>query len=191
MYGAPQLRGRGLSSPSWGRGDAGLWLLRGGSDVLLLPTVGPARVVPLGRSLPAPLTSLAVSRDGARIALVAGGRLYVGRVRPGGPAGVQVAGLQPAAPLLRGVTAVAWESVTAMVVLAPVRGTVLPVRVPLDGLGTTPFDGPGLPGRPTAVAASPTGVWVAAGAGRAGRLYRVSGRGFDVGPAGSAPAYPG
>ena len=189
-YAAPRVRLRGLTSPSWGSGEAGLWLLRG-QDVLLLPAAGPARSVPLGRGVPAPLTSLAVSRDGARLALVAGGRLFVGRVEHGGAGGIRVAGLMAIAPQLAGVTSVAWETGTSLVVLGRVRDALLPVRVAVDGSSFDPLDGPGLPGPPPAVAASPAGVWVTAGAGRAGRLYRLRGRGFDAGPFGSDPVYPG
>lgn len=190
-YAAPRLRQRGLTSPSWGSGEAGLWLLRGGEDVLLLPAAGPARSVPLGRGLPAPLTSLAVSRDGARLAIVAGGRLFVGRVEHRGAGGVRVAGLLAIGPRLTGVTAVAWETGTSLVVLGRVQDALLPVRVAVDGSSVEPFDGPGLPGPPTSVAASPAGIWVTSGAGRLSRLYRVRGRGFDAGPFGSAPVYPG
>lgn len=190
-YAAPPLHEPGLTSPSWGSGEAGLWMLRGGTEVLLLPSVGPARTVPLDRTLPAPLTSLAVSRDGARLAVVAGGRLFVGRVEPGGPAGVRIVGLLAVAPQLTGVRVVTWQTGTSLVVLGRVQDTLLAVRVAVDGSSAVPFDGPGLPGPPTAIAASPGGIWVGVGAGRTARLYRVSGRGFEAGPTGSAPAYPG
>ena len=190
-YAAPRLRRTGLTSPSWGSGEAGLWLLHDGRDVLLLPATGPARLVPLNRALPAPLTSLAVSRDGARVAIVAAGRLFVGRVEHRGAVAERVAGLLAIAPPLNGVEAVAWETGTSLVVLGRVRDTLLPVRVAVDGSAVEPFDGPGLPGPPTSLAASPAGVWVAVGAGRTGRLYRVRGHGFDVGPTGSTPVYPG
>ena len=182
------------TSPSWGSGELGLWLLRGDQELVLLPPAGRGAVqtVPLHATLPGPLTAMSVSRDGARIALVAGARLFLGRV-DSGPAGVYVLGLTEVAPSLRGVSDVSWETSTSLVVLGLVQGTFLPTRLAVDGSSTQPLDGPGLPtgARPISVAASPDGVVVAVETAAGARLYRAVGRGFTPLATGSAPAYPG
>jgi hypothetical protein len=93
-FGEPLLRGPGLTSLSWGPGDQGLWVLQTGtpSGVWLVPVADAAdrtpRRVPIATPPDAgPLSALKVSRDGARVALVLGGRLHVGRVEPADPGG--------------------------------------------------------------------------------------------------------
>lgn len=182
------------SSPSWGSGEVGLWFLRDHRDIVLLApsSRGPVQVVAVDRAPPGALTALAVSRDGARVALVIAGRLLVGRVEPG-PGGPRVLGLAEVAPALRGVTDVSWETSTSLFALGLVQGSFVPTRLAVDGSSVLPLDGPGLPtgARATAVAASPDGVVVAVVSSAGPRLYRVGGRGFSVLVAGSAPAYPG
>lgn len=183
------LRRPGLQSPSWGAGGSGLYLLEGGRR--LLRVVGQdAREVPIAGG-PTVLSSMAVARDGVRIALVSGGRLLIGRIEPAG-ARLRVAGLVPVAPALSAVRDVSWAGPTSLVAVATLQGTVLPVRVAVDGSSLVSLDGPGLPGQPTAVAASPGGTVVAAAGPQGSRLYRATGSGFSALPGrGSAPAYPG
>lgn len=127
----------GLRSPTWGSGEAGLWVLRTGRDsaVLRVPEGGPAVVVRTD-GLPAldSASVLRVSRDGVRVAVVAGGTLLVGRVEPGA-AGLpaRIVGLRP---LATGVLDVAWQTGTSLVVL--VRDESAPrlplLRLDVDGL---------------------------------------------------------
>lgn len=177
-------RSAGLSSPSWGSGDHGLWLLRGGREVVRVDG-GLRRVTVLG--LPdGQLRSLAVSRDGARVALVAGGRLYVGRVelQTSGP---RVVGLTQLVPSLREGSQVVWESSTRLVVLSTGPRAAQLLRVTVDGSSVRTLNTAGL--TPTAVAAAPVGVVVTSG----GRLYLDAAGGFRLvqTDASRAPAFPG
>ncbi|MBC7678541.1 MAG: GerMN domain-containing protein [Pseudorhodobacter sp.] len=178
------LTGDRLRSPTWGSGGRGLFMLQGAAQVLLVGSGAP-RPVTVEGAPPGPWSSLAVSRDGVRVALVAAGRLYVGRVAPG-PAPAFV-GLRQVAPSVLSATVVAWDSAASLVVLGSVQQTFLPVRLSVDGATVTPLDGPGLPARPVGLTASPAGTVVTA----AGRLYVVNGSGFAASVMGSAPAYPG
>ena len=180
------LRGPGLTSPTWGSGERGLWLLRGGAEVVLVTADGDQVQVPVSAGPVGPFTSLKISRDGARAALVAGGRLWVGRVDVS-RAVPRLVDFLEVAPGLRGATRVAWATSTNLVVLANVLGAVLPVRVAVDGLTVEPMDGANRPESPVDVAAAPNSILVASG----GRLYGVTVRGFTVGQPGKAPAYPG
>ena len=125
----------GLLSPTWGSGELGLWLLRSGRfpAVLLLPPDGAPLVQVAVQGLPAldDDALLRVSRDGARVALVADGVLYVGRVVLGG--------VQPRVVDLRrlatGVRDVAWQTGTTLAVLVEdTQAPLLPLlRLSVDG----------------------------------------------------------
>jgi Lipoprotein LpqB beta-propeller domain/Sporulation and spore germination len=186
-----------LASPSWGSGEVGVWLLRTGSDPALLrvddrgmPTVvgvegGLARL--------GPLRALRVSRDGARVALVAGGRLWVGRVVPDGHE-PSVVGLRDVAPALTEVTDVSWASGTSLVALgrlAPI-GAPVPVRVAVDGSSLVALSRLGLQGEPLSVAAADgRPLLVATRVDGVDRTSRDNGRFFErlVGSARN-PLYP-
>ena len=193
---------RGLRSPTWGSGTQGVWLLEPGPRPLLwrVPTGGPAQAVrypqPAGAG---PLTSIQVSRDGARIAMVFGagpsGRLYVGRIEPAG-GGFTVTGADRIAPDLVAVTDIGWQSGTSLVVLAsrtsgapqlllwtvPVDGSTGPTPVPRQGLTGVPESLAAMPGQPLVVAARLEGRSV---------LFRESGALLLQTEQGSFPVYPG
>lgn len=192
-----------VTSMSFGSGDRGLWVVATGAtgpEVLLVP--GDPAVPPFAVPFAAPtgagdLSTLRVSRDGTRVAAVFGSgtgrRLYVGQVEVVGT-GVQIAGLQPVAPLLPDVADVAWASGTTVVALAPL-GTPnrLPVQVAVDGSVVEPVRTLGLDGEPQTVAAAPDrplliGTQVA---GRPVLLVEDNGLFRLHDGAGSAPAYPG
>jgi hypothetical protein len=201
------LRHPSLDSMSFGPGDQGLWVLAGGARpaVCLIP-LGTARATgdlcdvpyeqPDGAGL---LTSLRVSRDGARVALVFGAgadrRLHVGRIEPSN-GGWRIAGVAPVAPSLAEVTDVAWESGTSLAVLAtsPGASQVVVWRVAVDGsTGPEAVQRPGLPGDAVALAAT-AGQPLVVGALLEGtpRLYRDDGTLFRLEDApGTAPTYPG
>ena len=181
----------GLSSPSWGSGEQGLWVLRKGL-VLLVPDSGVAVAVPVFGAGSGPFSAIGVSRDGARVALVADKRLWVGRIEKV-QSDLRIGGLHEVAPGLAGVTDVAWESGTTLVVLARF-GTqlLLPVRVAVDGSVVVSAGRAGVVGTPTAIAAAPGRPLVlAAFDGARERLLRDDGRFFQTGPVGAKPVYPG
>ena len=177
-------RGAALSSPTWGSAEHGLWMIRGRREVVRADD-GLVPVTVLG--LPdGPLTSLAVSRDGARVALVAGGRLHVGRVELVGGA-PRVVGLSEVLPSLRSVVQVVWRSSTELLALGRRARPNQVVRMTVDGSSATTLNTAGLV--PTQVAACPAGVVVASG----GRLYADAAGGFRLvqTDASGAPAFPG
>lgn len=175
----------GLSSPTWGSGQFGLWMLQSGRQVVLLPT-GSVRLqvvtvlgLPVGR-----LQSLAMSRDGARAALVVGGQLYVSRVEVVGG----VPRLDPPAlvqPGLRDVTRVAWVSGTELAVLGSSTPNTHVLRVAVDGSSVTAVNSSNL--SPVSIAASSAGLLVGSG----NNVYAFAGRGFTKAQSGGSPAYPG
>ncbi len=175
----------GLASPTWGSGQYGLWMLQSGRRVVLLPN-GKRQLQPVALpSLPpGRLDSLALSRDGARAALVIAGNLYVGRVDvvAGFP---RIAGLSLVLPKLAHATRVAWASGIELVVIASLTRDAQVLRVAVDGSAVTALNSSGLV--PVAVAASSAGLLLLAGDG----LYAAAGRGFNRVQSGSAPAFPG
>ena len=183
------------TSPSWGSAETGLFLVDRGR-VRLLPLAGQEVVdVPVegsGEGSGA-VTALAVSRDGARVALVRAGRLLVGRVDPVG-AGVRIAGLRQVAPSLLDVLDVSWADATSLAVLAR-RGAApgrIPFEVGVDGAEVVADTRIGISPEPTAIAAAP-GQPLTVAAGPAGEpvLFREVGPFFEPGPPGRVPVYPG
>ena len=178
------LRAAGLSSPTWGSGEAGLWLIQGHQRVMRLDGSGkhltPVAIQdrPAGR-----LTSLALSRDGARAALVIDRKVYVAKVV--WHAGV--ATLSGAVKLLSGPgspSQVVWSTPTELVVLQPDQGATAVLRLAVDGSSSTTV----LTGQlmPTAVAAAgPVLVLASRGA-----LYSVA-QGITKETTGSQPTFPG
>lgn len=178
----------GLSNPSYGGGERGLWLVRRQSRVTLLPLGGTqVRDVPVERMPAGRLTALAVSRDGARIALVVAQSLYVGRIElaSGGVGRVRVTGLSAVARGYR-VQDAAWASGTDLVVVASRTGAPRTlVRVAVDGSVLEPLSTGSV--EPDRVTASSDGIVLLSGS----VLYRYTGRAPEqIGP-GSHPAYPG
>lgn len=156
---SPVLQDPGLTSPTWGSGDLGLFALRTGAHaaVLLLPAAAPPGTPPVevqADGLPAldAASLLRVSRDGTRVALVAGGVLQVGRLELGGRA-PRLVGLRR---LASGVIDVAWRTGTTLEVLVQDdEPPLLPLlQLSVDGTASTATGLVGVAeGDPTAVAA--------------------------------------
>lgn len=193
-----RFRGVALSSPTWGSGDQGVWFLSGGA-VMLAPPSGPVLSVPVdGIDRYGPISQIRVSRDGARIGLVAGsrgrGRLLVGRVQLVGTS-VRVVELRDVAPRLSDVRALSWSSATSLVALARDSGDVAPLRVStvaMDGSSVALINRLGLEqSNPLSVAAAPDRPLVVGVAGS--MLFRDTGGLLTnvEGVVGSAPFYPG
>lgn len=175
----------GLTSLSWGSGEQGLWLLNGRGQVALVRKGKTLQTVPVSPHV-GRVTALSLSRDGTRAALVAGGRLYVGRVQSS-TQGTALVGLIQVTPELTGITEVAWRDGTSLVVLGLLSQTFVPVLVTVEGSTARPEPVSGLPGRPQEVATSSLGTLVTV----QGRIYQLGPLGFRVGQAGSGPTYPG
>lgn len=193
------LRDRGaLSVPSWGSGELGVWFLDRGQLVLSTLT-GSLVDVPVDGAAPGgALQAVRVSRDGARIGLIAGTgtdrRLLVGRIvaRAGRP---QVVGLTSVAPDVTDVQDLAWDSATSLVVLGRESGVTAPIRITIDGSSVSLVDELGLElSEPQSIAAAP-GRPLVVGALLAGAtaLFRDNGQTFarEVGIVGGMPFYPG
>jgi hypothetical protein len=174
----------GLSSPTWGSAQYGLWLLQDGRQVVLLRpgSTDLQQVTVLGQPA-GRLQALAMSRDGARAALVIAGQLWVGRIEVVGGM-PRIVSLTVVLPTLSAVTAVAWSSATELAVLGTVNRPAQVLRVAVDGSSVTALSSSGL--TPTTVAASPAGLIVESGTG----LY-LAGRGFSRVQDGALPVYPG
>jgi hypothetical protein len=188
-----------LSFLSWGSGEAGVWFLRNGR-LTLAPLIGPPVDVPIdGIGRFGPLAGVRVSRDGARVGLIAGvgraRRVLVGRIAERKGA-LRVVGVHAVAPNVEDVRDLSWEGATSLVVLGLAAGVVGPVRVAIDGSSVALVARVGLEGsRPVSVAAAPDQpLVVAAVFGAAHALYRASGANRYVrerGVIGTEPFYPG
>ncbi|MCW2725723.1 MAG: Lipoprotein LpqB, beta-propeller domain-like protein [Frankiales bacterium] len=191
-------RAPALASPSWGSGEQGLWFLQG-SRVMLARSTGTPAVVPVdGLAQYGPISGLRVSRDGARVGLIAGSganrRLVVGRVSTM-TGRVRITGLRDVAPTVSDVHDLTWDTATSLVVLGRLSGVSAPIRVAVDGSSvalviriglenSTPNTVAGAPGRQLVI-----GATVADGTAV---LFRDNGRLYvREDGAGYAPFYPG
>ena len=200
----PVLRLPRLSSLSWGPADQGLWLLQSleaGAVVWRVPVddeIDPQRVSYARPVDAGPLTVLRVSRDGARVALVFGGRLFVGRVEPdtsvASATGLRIADIAPVSRELVGVTDVAWTSGTSLVALGSflTEEQRFPASVAVDGSSFAVVQRPLVGAVAVELAAAPRRpLVVAADADERRQLYRDNGTLFRLREPGSAPFYPG
>jgi len=189
---------RTMTRPSWEAGAAAVFVAADGRTVLRVPLSGAAAQVPApGLERVGAVSALVLSRDGVRIAVVAGvpgrGHLLVGVLSRAGTQ-VALAGLREVAAQLTDVADVAWTDEAELLVLAGVGGSArAPYVVDVDGATVTERPTTDLPTDRRQVAAAPGQPdLVEAG----GRIWRRSGAGWaspGAGPAprGSMPFYPG
>lgn len=193
-------RATSLTSPSWGSGERGVWFLQNGR-LMLAPLAGGTVNVPVdGIGSFGPMTAVRVSRDGARVGIIAGGgtgrRLVVGRVAERGGV-LRVVGVRAVAPGVRAVVDLSWASATSLVLLGQTSGVTAPVRVAVDGSSVALVNRVGLerstlltiaaaPGQPEVVGALPLDARVPA-------LFRDNGGQYvaERGVVGERPFYPG
>jgi hypothetical protein len=184
-----------LSFPSWGSGEQGVWFLMG-DRVMVAPDDRPPHEVQVeGIAGYGPITGLRVSRDGARVGLIAGqGRnaaLLVGRVTydRGQP---RIVALRSVATAVGSVLDLAWDSATSLFVLGILSKVTGVIHVVIDGSVTAPLVRIGLEATPRSIAAAPDRPLVVAGvANRASVLFRDNGQVYSPEPRGYAPFYPG
>jgi Lipoprotein LpqB beta-propeller domain/Sporulation and spore germination len=192
------ISGATLSRPTWGSGIREVWTVRDARDVMLVTVAGRAYRVDLPQAPQiGPIRALSLSRDGARVAVVAGQagreRLWIGVVlRDSGAA--QIQGLRPLDLGDTPVSDVSWSDAGTVVALTR-SGEQDSSLYSVDVDGGSPallVSTTGLPGPPTAVAAGPTLLTIAAGT-----LWRtpVASESWtkveDRRGGESAPAYPG
>lgn len=189
-----------LTRPSWKPNAHELWTVANSSEVHRLVDDGDGswvdRTAATGSlASDGPITDLRLSRDGARVAVVAGQRLFVAAVVTGSDGSVNI--VQPQeimAGTLTNVVAVDWDRQDSLTVAT--LNNVNPVyRVSVDGLSFSPFSSANLTQPLTAITAAPnkpvvvadhTGLWIANDAKEIWHLH-PRGQGVDLG----TPFYPG
>jgi hypothetical protein len=191
----PRLSGPGLSAPVFTPSGQVLAISgRGpGADIVEVSEQGPVRLVVLPSSVRAEgVSAVAVSRDGARVALVVGApgqrSLLVGALstRGGAPS---ISGPTVLLPGERDVRGVAWASATSLVTTVAVRhGRRAVVRTSIDGYRPHLLSRTGLPARPHQVAAAP-GQPILATAG--GSVWSLVGGRWQRASTGRDPSYAG
>lgn len=185
-----------LGAPSWDRsGD--LWVVDLATGRLLMRPDEAERFVTVGvpRLAAGSLTAARVSRDGTRVALIAGSgataRLYVGGIARSLTGDVQrVSSVYEARPDLTAVSAVSWTDAGALTVLGTLgAGSPAPLQVAVDGFsvdeGVTPQKGL------AAVASAPGQPLIAATSSGLVQQWDPSGVGWQPLAAGRDPVYPG
>lgn len=162
----------------------------GGTQRLLVIDGGGVRQVPsplVGRGA----TRIAVSRDGTRLAVVAGGRLLVGQIESVGEV-LRVRAFTVVAPTLTALGDVAWAGGNDLAVVArgPADTKPVPWFVSADGyrVQEVPVSGDGLVSY-REIAAGPGAAPLLAADGRA--VYRYAGGRWQLIGPGDSPRYPG
>lgn len=142
----PELIGTSFTPPSWGDSHDSLITMVDGSRLVRVDRAGKVTELAAGRlGSSGAVTQARLSRDGTRLAVVAGGRLLVGvlgQVRSGS----QLVGLRVILPQLTEVRDVAWADSGHLLVAGRLGGGVSSaVLVSDDGVGTTVRGRSGLP----------------------------------------------
>ncbi|SDX48789.1 Sporulation and spore germination [Modestobacter sp. DSM 44400] len=196
---APVLTGGSFTAPTTAGTRSEVWTVRNGTDVVRVPASGTpqpvnaATLAGLGRT-----STLQLSPDGVRAAVVVetpqGGQLYVGTVVRADDT-VSVRDLRSVAPSVRQVVDVGWRNSGLLMLLAgdPSAQRTEPYTVRVDGWDLTTVTMAGLPGQPTALAATPSRQPLVTADGT---LWMLSGGNWvtllrgEQPVAGTAPFYP-
>jgi hypothetical protein len=194
------LTARSLTAPTWGSAVDEVWTVKDGKEIVLVQASGAtSRVTAADLDRVGPLWSLRLSRDGARVAVVAGPpggqRLFVGIIvrQNGAP---RIDGLRVVDVGAGPVSDVSWSDALTLAVLVRAREENSALyTVSIDGRASgQPVAAAGLSGPPSGVAAAPhlpllvvagRAVWSSPGSGEP--WSRVTSQAADD----SAPAYPG
>jgi hypothetical protein len=173
-----------LTSPSWGSGAYGVWVIEQGSRVLRgFSAWHSVRFdnQPKGR-----LSSFVLSRDGTRAAMVIGDQVYVALVEVGaGEPRITHPTLLPSSPTLSRAVAsqVVWRSSTDLLVLEKVSSSAQVVQVPVDGSSITVVQTGAL--IPQRIAAAGDAIVISSD----GALFTA--RNVQLRPSGTFPVFPG
>jgi Lipoprotein LpqB beta-propeller domain/Sporulation and spore germination len=193
---ASRLDATSLTAPTWGAAVDEVWTVQNGSTIIRVPRRGePAEVSAPDLEALGPVRVMRVSRDGCRVAFVAGPRgrsiAYVGIVTRG-QGTVSVAEVRQVAPRLAGVLDVAWSSADTLTVIAGGGSDAAPWSIGIDGSIPTAIPTSGLPGPPASIAAARDRPALAVANGG---IWRREDDWVSVSPnrpiSGTAPAYPG
>jgi hypothetical protein len=184
-----------LSTPSWSGDGESVWVVRsvgGGRELVSVPAEGgrgPATPVRV-EGLSGVLSDVRLSPEGSRALVVAGGRLFLGRIVPGRTA--VVGGLRPVAPGLRDVGPVGWQDDRTALVVGTDGDLRTLWRLDVDGhdLSGSRADLDGLPGPPDDLAAGQSRITVVVAGGRVWRRATLPDAEWLALGAGTAVAYP-
>jgi hypothetical protein len=156
---AQRIEGRRIGGVSFDV-DGQAWFTDDGRVLRLVPNGLPA-VVPVEPAMPEPVTSVHLARDGTRVALVAGGVLYLGVIQPGPTGGLVVGSVRRIATSVFAIRDVAWRSSITLDVLG--RTETSSPQVLRIGVGTGDAQLLGAPPDPVEVAGAPGAATLAAG----------------------------
>lgn len=155
-----------LSAPTWGPAVEEFWVARNGSEIVRVSSKGAPKIVgtpALGQL--GPIRSIVLSRDGTRLAIIAGepagpGRLYIATVQATADS-VAILQPDPMVPDLD-VTSVVWSDARSMALLGrtSATGNIYPYTMLLDGSQRRQLPPPVLSGQSTAIAAAPGRAFV-------------------------------
>jgi hypothetical protein len=167
-----------------------------GNRVMLAPDAGRPHEVPVENvARLGPITGLRVSRDGARVGVIAGtgssASLLVGRITfdQGAP---RIVGLRPVAPNVHAVLDLAWDSATSLVVLGTQANLAAAIRVAVDGSAASLVVRLSLVEALQSIAAAPDRpLVVSALVNKQPALFRDNGQFYAGKGPGYAPFYPG
>lgn len=189
-----------LTRPTWKPNGREVWTVANNAEIHRMVDDGDGFWTDRSASISSlasdgPITDLRLSRDGARVAVVAGQRLFVAAVVIGPDGSVNIVEPQELmAGTLTNVVAVDWDRQDSLTVAT--LNNVNPVyRVSVDGLTFSPFSSANLTQPVTAITAAPnkpvvvadhTGLWIANDAKEIWHLH-PRGQGIDLG----TPFYPG
>jgi hypothetical protein len=188
----PVLSASAITPPSVdGHGE--VWAAEPGSPtrVVMVPPGGRVQPVAAPGLANLDVSRLRISRDGARVAVVAAAgdrvpRLLVGRVSVLSHGGLRIDGLRQVAPGLR-VREVSWSAADKLAVLASVHGVVQLWTVAVDGSEIAPIATSGLPSYLDVAAAPQLPIVVSF----ARNIYLADSGGWSFVGHGGQPAYPG
>lgn len=151
-----------LSAPTWGPFDEEFWIARNGSEIVRVSSKGEPKIVsaPTLAAL-GPIRSIVLSRDGTRLAILAGQpngthRLFVATVEASADS-VTILQPEPMAPDLD-VSSVVWSDARTIALLGRTSGTsnVFPYTMLVDGSQRRQLPPPVLTGASESLAAAPT-----------------------------------
>ncbi|WP_153506404.1 LpqB family beta-propeller domain-containing protein [Cumulibacter manganitolerans] len=150
-----------LTTPTWGPSTDEFWVVRNGTEIVRVSSKGAPKSVGVSALADlGPIRRIALSRDGARLAVIAGvpggaGRLYVATVQTTADAVTVINPVLLSADL--DVSAVVWRDARTLAILGrpSPTGTVFPYTMLVDDSQRQQLPAPVLSGEAVAIAAAP------------------------------------